>query len=264
MVQSMAKEIDIIGYQNSQAKNHTIETIYFGGGTPSILLLQEIEWLLTNMYSAFTVLSNAEVTLEANPDDINLESLLHWKKIGINRLSVGIQSFNQAELQWMNRAHTAEESLHCIDLIRKAGFTNFSIDLIYGSPLLTNEDWIKNVQTIIEKKVPHVSCYALTVEPKTALYNQIKKHQIATVDGEKQADQFLLLMDMMEQHGYNHYEISNYCIPGFESKHNSSYWQNKPYFAIGPSAHSFDGKTRKWNVANNALYCCLAKKYHPL
>jgi oxygen-independent coproporphyrinogen-3 oxidase len=154
----------------------------------------------------------------------------------------------------MNRAHTASESLVCIDKIREAGFTNFSVDLIYGSPLLTDEDWKINVDIVIEKNIPHISCYALTVEPKTALDKMIALHKKEPVDPEKQARQFLLLMDWLEQAGYEHYEISNFAKPGLRSKHNSSYWLGEPYYAFGPAAHAFDGQKRKWNFANNSLY----------
>ena len=160
----------------------------------------------------------------------------------------------EEDLIWMNRAHTAEESLNCINLIREAGFTNFSVDLIYGSPILSDADWKKNVDLVIEKNIPHISCYALTVEAKTALDKMIALHKKEPVDAEKQARQFLLLMEWMKQGGYEHYEISNYAKPGLRSKHNSSYWQGLSYYGFGPAAHSFDGNTRKWNISNNSLY----------
>ncbi len=231
-----------------------IETIYFGGGTPSILNTEDLKIIMEALQNKFLIAPGAEITLEANPDDINTEKLKQWKKIGINRLSVGIQSFQENELSWMNRAHTAADSLRCIDEIFSAGYSNFSIDLIYGSPLLSDDDWQKNAAIVIEKKIPHISCYALTVEPKTALAKMIAQHKRETVDAEKQAAQFLLLMNWMKQAGYEHYEISNFALPGMRSKHNSSYWQGKNYYGFGPSAHSFDGKSRRWNIANNALY----------
>ncbi len=231
-----------------------IETIYFGGGTPSILNTEDLKIIMEALQNKFLIAPGAEITLEANPDDINTEKLKQWKKIGINRLSVGIQSFQKNELSWMNRAHTAADSLRCIDEIFSAGYSNFSIDLIYGSPLLSDDDWQKNAAIVIEKKIPHISCYALTVEPKTALAKMIAQHKRETVDAEKQAAQFLLLMNWMKQAGYEHYEISNFALPGMRSKHNSSYWQGKNYYGFGPSAHSFDGKSRRWNIANNALY----------
>ena len=251
---SSSKQIDFSSFTNIEENKEEIETIYFGGGTPSILDIKDIELLFNALRNKFTFNDAIEITIEANPDDINPQKLALWKEAGINRLSVGIQSFIEEELLWMNRAHTAKESLQCINEIIAAGFTNFSVDLIYGSPLLSNEDWQKNVAIIIEKNIPHISCYALTVEPKTALDKMINQHKKAPVDAEKQAEQFLLLMNWMQQAGYEHYEISNFAKPGLRSKHNSSYWLGKNYYGFGPSAHAFDGKKRQWNIANNALY----------
>ena len=235
--------------------SNTIETIYLGGGTPSLLSFNEISDLLSVIRKKFSVASNAEITIEANPDDISKENLEKWKDIGINRLSLGVQSFNEAELKWMNRAHNASQSIQSIDDIIDKGYDNFSIDLIYGSPLLNNEDFIKNVKIIFSKNIPHVSCYALTVEPKTVLQSMISKKKSAPVDENRQAEQFIILMKMMEEYGYEQYEISNFAKPGFRSRHNSSYWQGKPYYGFGPAAHSYDGKNiRRWNIANNALY----------
>ena len=251
---SSSKQMEFSPFTNIEENKEEIETIYFGGGTPSILDIKDIELLFSALRNKFNFNDTVEITIEANPDDINPQKLALWKEAGINRLSVGIQSFIEEELLWMNRAHTAKESLQCIDEIIAAGFTNFSVDLIYGSPLLSNEDWQKNVAIIIEKNIPHISCYALTVEPKTALDKMINQHKKAPVDVEKQAEQFLLLMDWMQQAGYEHYEISNFAKPGMRSKHNSSYWLGKNYYGFGPSAHAFDGKKRQWNIANNALY----------
>jgi len=234
--------------------NEIIDTIYFGGGTPSLLGNDEVKRILEAMQKKFVLSTTAEISLEANPDDINADKLSGWLSSGINRLSIGIQSFDEAELVWMNRAHTAAESLHCIDEIKNAGFNNFSIDLIYGSPLLTNDNWKRNTDIVFEKSVPHISCYALTVEPKTALSKLITQHKKANTDAEKQSEQFLLLMQWMRTAGYEHYEISNYALPGRRSKHNSSYWSGEKYYGFGPSAHSFDGNCRRWNAANNSLY----------
>jgi len=239
---------------NIKEEKEEIETIYFGGGTPSILNITDLQLLFIALQKKFIFRPGIEITLEANPDDITPAKLILWKQAGINRLSVGIQSFIEEELVWMNRAHTATESLQCIDEIKQAGFTNFSVDLIYGSPLLSNEDWKKNVATIIEKNIPHISCYALTVEPKTALDKMIAQHKRPPVDAEKQAHQFLLLIEWLQAAGYEHYEISNFAKPGMWSKHNSSYWKGKKYYGFGPSAHSFDGIRRRWNISNNALY----------
>ncbi len=235
--------------------NETIETIYIGGGTPSLLSWQEVETLLQNIHLHFTVSEDAEITLEANPDDINKTLLQQWKQIGINRLSLGLQSFNEAELKWMNRAHTAAEALQSIALIQEADFTNFSVDLIYGSPLQSNEQLLANLQFILNKNIPHVSAYALTVEPKTALAKMISQQNSQPIDEAHQATQFEILVDQLEKAGYQQYEISNFAKPGYRSRHNSSYWQGKPYYGFGPAAHSFDGKNiRRWNISNNALY----------
>jgi oxygen-independent coproporphyrinogen III oxidase len=177
-----------------------------------------------------------------------------WKQQGFNRLSIGIQSFRDEDLEWMNRSHTASQAIQGIELARKAGFTNFSIDLIYGIPGLTDEAWVKNIEQALALEVPHLSAYALTVESKTALSTMIDQGKKAAVDPEQQARQFMILMEMMENAGYEHYEISNFARPGFRSKHNSSYWQGIPYFGFGPGAHSYDGYTRYWNISNNARF----------
>jgi oxygen-independent coproporphyrinogen-3 oxidase len=230
-----------------------INTIYFGGGTPSICSKQ-INALLIKIKSNFKVTDNAEITLEANPDDISIEKLQHWKQIGINRLSIGVQSFIEEDLRWMNRAHKASQAIQCIEWAKEAGFINFSIDLIYGTPTLSDEQWKQNVQTAISLNIPHLSCYALTVEPKTALDKMIEKKKVAALDAEKQARHFELLMKWLYDAGYEHYEISNFAKSGHRSKHNSSYWQGAHYLGIGPAAHSFNGISRQWNIANNALY----------
>ena len=246
---------EIILTTQSKLPETIIETIYFGGGTPSLLSPREINDILLTVKQNFTVNKDAEFTLEANPDDINNGILEQWLQMGINRLSLGVQSFNEAELKWMNRAHNASQSLQSIDYILAAGFSNFSVDLIYGSPLLSNEDFIKNIQRVLSKNIPHVSAYALTVEPKTALFSMISKKKTEPVDEAKQSEQFDILVKRMEDAGYEQYEISNFAKPGFRSRHNSSYWQGKPYYGFGPSAHSFDGNNiRRWNIANNALY----------
>ncbi len=231
-----------------------ISTLYFGGGTPSILTIDDLQIIFDALHKRFVFAHDIEITIEANPDDITDLKLQQWKQAGINRLSVGIQSFAEDELVWMNRVHNAKESLICIDKIKAAGFTNFSVDLIYGSPLLSDANWKKNVQIVIEKNIPHISCYALTVEPKTALDKMIALKKKAPVDPERQAQQFVLLMEWMAAARYEHYEISNFAKPGSRSKHNSSYWSGSTYYGFGPSAHSFDGKSRRWNIANNAVY----------
>lgn len=231
-----------------------IETIYFGGGTPSLLSANEISSIISSIKKNYNVSVDAEITLEANPDDINSEKLSTWKSAGINRLSIGIQSFIERDLKWMNRAHDAEQALNSIQLPREAGFENFSIDLIFGTPQLSDEEWQKNIRTVIDLNVNHISAYALTVEPKTALQKMIELKKKENVNNEVQARQFLILIEMMRSAGYEHYEISNFAKTGFRSRHNSSYWQGEKYIGIGPSAHSFNGNERSWNVANNRIY----------
>ena len=256
MLEAIIKEISLsqqmLPKENTEAE--IISTLYFGGGTPSILNIDELKLIFAALHKRFVFDDDIEITLEANPDDITDLKLQEWRSVGVNRLSVGIQSFLEEELIWMNRAHSAADSITCIDLIKEAGFINFSVDLIYGSPILSDDDWKRNVDIVIAKNIPHISCYALTVEPKTALDKMIALHKKEPVDTEKQARQFLLLMDWMEQAGYEHYEISNFAKPGLKSKHNSSYWLGESYYAFGPAAHAFDGKSRRWNVANNSLY----------
>ena len=252
LINALVKEIKI---ENNFIKDELIETIYFGGGTPSLLNKYELEIIFKALQKKYSINKDVEITLESNPDDVNETTLEIWKRNGINRLSVGLQSFNEEELKWMNRAHNASQSLKCLDDIHQAGFTNFSVDLIYGSPLQTNDDLKKNFDIIAKRNVPHISCYALTVEPGTLLNKNINAKKTAAVDNDKQADQFSLLLKIMEKEGYEQYEISSFCKPGYRSKHNSSYWQGKPYFGFGPSAHSFNGfDKRRWNISNNSLY----------
>jgi oxygen-independent coproporphyrinogen-3 oxidase len=264
MVSSLIKEIEIrsnLSKENSEnetaiilAENEIIETIYFGGGTPSLLSQNEIHSIISTIKQNYKVVVDAEITLEANPDDITFNKLIEWKNVGVNRLSIGVQSFIERDLRWMNRAHNATQALDCIKLARKAGFNNFSIDLIFGTPGLTNEEWEKNIETAINLKVPHISSYALTVEPKTALQKMIQLKKKENIDTDVQAEHYSILMKYLREAGYEHYEISNFAKPGFRSKHNSSYWQSKKYIGIGPSAHSYNGKIRMWNKASNRLY----------
>lgn len=231
-----------------------VETIYFGGGTPSILPEAYIERLISTISQNYKLAENPEITLEANPDDITPAKAQSWKAMGINRFSIGIQSFEERNLQWMNRAHDATQSVRCIEIIREAGFENFSIDLIYGTPGQDSENWIADLNKAIGFKIPHLSCYALTVESGTALHHLIgtgKKEQVSPDD---QADRFQSLLALTAEAGYQHYEISNFALPGMESKHNSAYWDGVPYLGIGPAAHSFYGNTRSWNKAHNQDY----------
>jgi oxygen-independent coproporphyrinogen III oxidase len=262
LVVALLKEIDLTRGLPAEKEDaaETIETIYFGGGTPSLCADSELESIIQKIFTSFRVSPQAEITLEANPDDITEEKLIAWKKMGINRLSIGIQSFFDEDLQWMNRAHSARMAVDSLTMAVRL-FDNITIDLIYGAPQLTNEKWKYNVDTAIAINIPHLSCYALTVEPKTALDKMIREHKSPGTDPDRQSEQFLLLMQWMEAAGYEHYEISNFAKPaspagrpGFRSRHNSSYWQGKKYYGFGPSAHSFDGTARWWNIANNNQY----------
>jgi len=250
LVKALIQEITL---QKDYLLNETVETIYFGGGTPSLLNIEDVILILDQVRRYFVVTDNAEITLEANPDDITEEKLIGWMEAGINRLSIGIQSFFEEDLQWMNRAHNAQQARDNL-LLAKKYFDNITIDLIYGTPGLTNEKWKQNVETAIALNIPHLSCYALTVEPKTPLDKLIRQKRKENVNPDKQSEQFLLLMEWMEKAGYEHYEISNFARPGCRSRHNSSYWSGKKYLGIGPSAHSFDGKSRQWNISNNNIY----------
>ena len=240
--------------QVSYLENQIIETIYFGGGTPSILTFKEIGTIIQTIKGNYSVIPTAEITLEANPDDINLESLSAWKKSGINRLSIGLQSFREEDLEWMNRAHSKEEALNCVSLAKRAGFDNISVDLIYGLPKFTIEDWKKNIVTVINFGIQHVSAYCLTVEQKTVLSKWVEQNKIIPANEDDQSDQFEVLLHELEKEGIEQYEISNFARPGFHSKHNSNYWKGKHYLGIGPSAHSFDGISRRWNISNNREY----------
>lgn len=231
-----------------------VETIYLGGGTPSLLNPSDVVLLLDSIKQFFSVLPNAEITLEANPDDIDKAVLHEWKKAGINRLSIGIQSFQEQDLQWMGRAHNALQAKNCIRLAQEAGISNVSIDLIYGGPTLPHENWKQNLQTAIDLGVPHLSCYALTVEPKTTLAHKIEKQELPEIDTQHQSEQFAMLQTITADAGYEQYEISNFALAEQRSRHNSSYWSGAHYLGLGPSAHSFNGSSRQWNISNNSLY----------
>ncbi len=255
MVEAIRLEIDS---RKEEFSGETIETIYFGGGTPSLLSLEELQRLLSSIRQNYKLAKNAEVTLEVNPDDIDEEKLKGWKLEGINRLSIGVQSFFQEDLDWMNRAHNSKQAIEGLKLAAWH-FDNITVDLIYGSPGLTHEKWEENVRSVLELDIPHISCYALTVEEKTPLAKMIRESRSVNVDPEIQAQQFLLLMKWMEMAGYEHYEISNFAKPGFRSRHNSSYWGSAPgkakkYLGIGPAAHSYNGTERAWNISNNVQY----------
>lgn len=249
-VDAIIKEIEL----QKTYLNQSIQTIYFGGGTPSLLNVEQLSRIMNALKTHFDISPQIECTLEANPDDISATKLAEWKQIGINRLSIGIQSFQSPALAWMNRAHTVEQSHAAIELAQAAGFNNISIDLIYGTPTLSDENLIADLDWIEKYKIKHVSCYALTVEDKTALKQLIEKAQLEDVDPEKQASHFELLTTRLKAMGMEHYEISNFAVPGSRSQHNSNYWSGVSYLGLGPSAHSFNGVSRQWNISNNALY----------
>lgn len=263
MIKALVDEIDVKAKLSGPQKSNKISTIYFGGGTPSLLSTDELRTLMNAIAENFEIEDNAEITFEANPENINPVNLDAWLAEGINRLSVGLQSFVDEDLQWMNRVHNARQGENALIEIKRAGFTNYSIDLIFGTPTLSNDNWRRNVEKVHAYEVPHIAAYALTVEPSTALQRMIETKKKEMVDPEKQADQFLMLMDWMETGGYEHYEISNFSKPGQRSRHNSNYWNGTPYIGIGPSAHSFNGTTRSWNVSNNAMYISLDKSLEP-
>ena len=231
-----------------------IDTIYFGGGTPSLLAPDDLERILNLIFKEYKVGSKLEITLEANPDDLDFQYLNSLNHVGINRLSIGIQSFNEDVLKFLNRAHTGKEAKQCIENARKAGFNNISIDLIYGIPDRGDKQWLNDIECVTDYKPEHISAYCLTIEPQTAFGNWVKKGRISEPDEEMGAHQFELLMEKLKVSNYEQYEISNFCLPNFESKHNSSYWKQIPYLGIGPSAHSFNLKTRQFNIKNNIKY----------
>ena len=249
-VDALIREIEL---QKSYIKE-PIETIYFGGGTPSLLNEPQLKAILAAIHTHFKVEATIECTLEANPDDIHPIKLAAWKQVGINRLSIGIQSFQATALTWMNRAHTVEQSHAAIEMAMQAGIHNLSIDLIYGTPTLSDQGLMEDVDWIQQYQINHVSCYALTVEDKTALKKLIENAQIEAVDPEKQARHFEIVSTRLIGMDMEHYEISNFAKPGFRSQHNSHYWSGKHYLGLGPSAHSFNTISRQWNIANNALY----------
>jgi oxygen-independent coproporphyrinogen-3 oxidase len=256
MIEAMCEEIRT---RAIEIKTQTVKTIYFGGGTPSLLNQSEFNKLFIAINSHFSIANDAEITLEANPDDIQIDSLRIWKQVGINRLSIGLQSFREKDLRWMNRAHTAEEAKNCVQLAKKEGFDSISVDLIYGLPDLDLTTWKKHIETAVNFGVDHISSYCLTVEEKTFLHKQVKDGKIIPSSEDEQAQQFEVLLEELVKSDFHQYEVSNFCRPGKEARHNSSYWKGEEYIGIGPSAHSFDGKSRRYNVANNTRYMKLVQ-----
>jgi oxygen-independent coproporphyrinogen-3 oxidase len=253
LVAALQEEARLAAEQFPFPTGEAVHTIYFGGGTPSLLTLSELTQLLNAVRGHFNVDPDAEITLEVNPDDISEERLKEWRDAGINRLSIGVQSFFEDELRWMNRAHTAKQALEQVKKAREY-FNNITIDLIYGGPGLSDDQWHQDLEQAKALNIPHLSCYALTVEPQTPLNKMIRTGKVPDVDPDKQSRHFLYLMQWAKENGYEHYEISNFARPGYRSRHNSAYWQGKSYIGLGPSAHSFDGKSRWWNIANNQAY----------
>ncbi len=254
MVAAMLKELEL---QKDYFEGEPIETIYFGGGTPSLLEQRDLDLFFEKIISRFSIspnLKSLEITLEANPDDLTPEKIKALKKSPINRLSIGIQSFFDEDLKFMNRAHNAGEAEACIKNVQDLGFENLTVDLIYGSPTTPDINWKTNIDKAIEFNIPHLSCYCLTVEPKTALDHFIKKGKAEPVNEVQAERQFNYLINKLNDENYEHYEISNFSKKGFYSKHNTAYWQGKKYLGIGPSAHSFNGISRQWSIANNAKY----------
>ena len=250
-VKAIIQEIEL---RKDVFANKFISSIYFGGGTPSLLSKEELDMIFEKLYKSFTINADAEITLEANPDDLNFDKILQLKDTPINRLSIGVQSFRDEDLKYMNRAHTAIEALNSIKMAQDSGFQNITIDLIYGTPGMSNEDWKYNLRKSFSLNLPHISSYALTVEEKTPLYYQILKNNIDPVDEQQSADQFKILIDEMLRYDYEQYEISNFCKDNSYSKHNTSYWKKDHYLGLGPSAHSYFGNSRLWNVSNNVKY----------
>ncbi len=250
MVLALAKEIKL---RKSEFDNEVVETIYFGGGTPSRLQIADLRLQIDTIFKNYKVVPNAEITLEANPDDLSKEYLIELSKIGINRLSIGIQSFFEDDLQMMNRAHNSAEAKNCLEEATKY-FDNISLDLIYGIPGMSNEKWKQNIQTALSFGVSHISSYALTVEPKTALDKLIQNGKIAKPNDDLAQEHFSILVETLEANDFIHYELSNFGKENYFSKNNSAYWLGKKYIGIGPSAHSYDGVSRSWNISNNSLY----------
>ena len=251
-LKALVKEIEL--QKNYFNTPEIINTIYFGGGTPSLLSQKEIEFIMEHLHKYFTIDNRAEITLEANPDDLTPDKSEELSRTPINRLSIGIQSFFDEDLKWMNRAHNSLQASSAVKNAQDKGFENITIDLIYGTPTLSNENWTENLQRTFDLKIKHISAYCLTIEPKTVLGHQLKNKMIKSVDEQKSAMQFEKMLEEMKKNNFVQYEISNFCVGNNYSIHNSNYWLQKSYLGLGPSAHSFNGTSRRWNISNNALY----------
>jgi oxygen-independent coproporphyrinogen-3 oxidase len=261
LIDSLVSEIEL---RKTYFSSEKIETIYFGGGTPSILDVADLEKIIDAVYKNFNVAEKIELTLEANPDDLQIEKISAFAKMGINRLSIGIQSFFDEDLIFMNRTHNGLEAVSCIQNALESGIDNISVDLIFGYPLLTDKKWTHNIDTVLEMNIPHLSCYAMTVEPHTAFSSFIQHKKMPPMDAEQSAKQYEYLMNRLNENGFEHYEISNYAKLGKRAQHNSSYWKGVSYLGIGPSAHSYNGSCRQWNIANNATYIKGIQNKNPL
>lgn len=251
MLFAINKEINL---NKNYLQGQNIETIYFGGGTPSLLTADELNRIFEAIHKNFPDENLKEITLEANPDDINISFLKSLKSTPVNRFSLGVQSFHNRDLKFMNRTHTASEADYAIKAAQDAGFENMSIDLIYGTPGMNDKEWVENIHKTQALDIPHISAYALTVEPNTALHYAVAKGTVKTPDNAQAAQQFDILMQQMKERGFDHYEISNFALPGKYAIHNTNYWMGKSYVGIGPSAHSYNRESRQWNIANNAQY----------
>ena len=258
---SLKNKSNIISAINMELKNEqkylegeSISTIYFGGGTPSLIDNILIESILRTIQNNFNVSDHLECTIEANPEDISSNKINDWFTLGFNRISLGVQSFREQDLNYMNRIHTQEQSLRSIELLKKSKINNFNIDLIYGFPSLSDDAWTSNLQQVIQLDVPHISCYCLTIEPNTALFHHINNKQEMPLEPKRGRDHFLIARDILTNNNYSHYEISNFSKNGYKSAHNNNYWNKTKYLGVGPSAHSFNGRSRRWNIKNNTIY----------
>jgi len=261
MVEALLREMEM---RRDELGSEPLQTVYFGGGTPSVLSNAQLQALLQQAQSIFGIDSKAEITLEANPDDLDLPRMEQLRSLGVNRLSVGVQTFDEACLQLLHRAHNAQQARAVLRDIGQV-FDQYSIDLMYGLPGLHMPDWERHIDLLVSAQVPHISCYALTVETKTVLHKQVQRTQVVLPDEVEVARQFERLMERLSRADYEHYEVSNFALLGQYAQHNTAYWQGKPYLGIGPSAHSFDGQTRSWNVSNNLKYIqAIAREELPL
>lgn len=251
MVDAICRELQL---QFDFLERETLHTIYFGGGTPSLINEDQLKRLMQTIRLEYDLSSNPEITLEANPDDLNVEKLDMFYRNGINRLSIGVQTFHDPHLKWMNRAHTSEEAEETFYMARKAGFENISLDLIYALPHDSHELWLEDLKKMVRLHPEHISSYCLTIEPKTAFGKWVEQEKMPDIDEDYAADQFEILLQVMDKHGYEQYEISSFAQPGYESQHNSNYWKQEKYLGVGPAAHSFNGKDKQANVSNNTKY----------